>query len=66
VGGAVLSLVIGRMFISSDIRGESASAQVVLLVAMLFLGAWIGSKIGRAIGDGFEPMPPSSATTRRL
>lgn len=63
VGGVIAATTIAGQFVSQDQAAVFASAQVVILLPMLFIGAWIGAKIGRTIGDGFRPMPPSGSST---
>ena len=65
VGGVIGATAIADRFISQDQAAVFASAQVFILLPLLFLGAWVGSKVGRAIGDGFRTMPPSGTTSTR-
>ena len=69
VGGAILggfaATVVARQFVSQDQAPIFASAQVAILLPMFFLGAWLGAKVGRVIGDGFRPMPPSGSSSTR-
>lgn len=65
VGGYLGATAIAGRFISQDQVAVFASAQLVILIPMLFIGAWIGAKVGRAIGDGFRPMPPSGSSSTR-
>lgn len=66
IGGVIASTMLAGRFVSQDQAAVFASAQVVILLPMLFLGAWIGAKIGRTIGDGFRPMPPSGPSSTRV
>jgi hypothetical protein len=66
IGGVIAATTIVGQFVSQDQAAVFASAQVLILLPTLFLGAWIGAKIGRTLGDGFRPMPPSSSTSTRV
>jgi hypothetical protein len=66
IGGAIAgiigsTLIAGRFF-PHEQAAVYASAQVAILLPMLFIGAWLGSKVGRVIGEAFQPMPPGSST----
>jgi len=66
IGGVIAATMVAGQFVSQDQAAVFASAQVVILLPMLFIGAWIGARIGRTIGDGFRPMPPSGSSSTRV
>jgi hypothetical protein len=66
IAGGAAAMVISGLLISQDRPAVFASTQIFILIPLVFVGAWIGSKIGRVIGDGFRPMPPSDSSSTRV
>jgi uncharacterized membrane protein YfcA len=46
-------------FVLNEVAAVVASTQVLILLPLAFIGAWIGAKVGRMIAEALRPMPPA-------
>jgi len=57
--GIVASTTLVSRFVVTDMAAVVASTQVLILLPLAFIGAWIGAKVGRMIAEALRPMPPA-------